>query len=68
MRKVIGGILVPRSNEEMGFHSASAIEFMLTFTRSIKQRLRIKYVTITGGAKVIAKVIRLTNAFYRLLI
>lgn len=33
-----------------------AIEFMLTFIVSIKQHLRIKYVTITGGAEIIAKV------------
>lgn len=33
-----------------------AIEFILTFTLSIKQHLRIKYVAITGGAEIIAKV------------
>lgn len=33
-----------------------AIKFMLTFTASIKPNLRIKYVTITGGAEIIARV------------
>lgn len=33
-----------------------AIKFMLTFTVSIKPKLRIKYVTITGGAEIIARV------------
>lgn len=33
-----------------------AIEFMLTFTISVKQHLRIKYVTITGGTEIITKV------------
>lgn len=32
-----------------------AIEFMLTFTVPIKQHLKIKYVTLTGGAEIIAK-------------
>lgn len=32
------------------------IEFMLTFTVSIKEHFRIKYVIITGGAEIIARV------------
>lgn len=33
-----------------------AIKFMLTFTISIKTKLTIKYVTITGGAEIIVRV------------
>lgn len=33
-----------------------AVEFMLTFTVSIKEHFRIKYVIITGGAEIIARV------------